>query len=163
MYFGDKCMREYYITPEFNNSKMFPFAAGLCQLLTIALVFLGYYITAASYLLAAFIQFSALWYFCLFLCNKNYRLYITPDTVTVWNLLKKEKQHITSQIKWKIKRIPWYNTYYVILYSSPQTPIAILKPHWKNVAKILTRPHLGPLSATEREYIAFLKQVGLMY
>ena len=108
-------------------------------------------------------QLSAIYYLFLFLCNRNYRLHVTPINVTVWNLFHKPTQYASSQIQWKIKRIPWYNTYYVMLYATGKRPIAILKPLWKNMSKILQFPHYGPMSTVERKYLSFLKGTGLLY
>ena len=156
-------MREYNIVPEFAYSKTFLLAATICQFVAIGFVVLGYYVTAVSYLAAAILQLSFFYFLCLYLCNRNYRLRITPIHVTVWNLFNKSKQHMTCQIRWKIKRIPWYNTYFVVLYSTSRMPVAILKPHWENVWKILKLPHYGAVSIAERKYIEFLKSVGLMH
>ena len=156
-------LREYYIIPEFSYSNTFLFAVAIYQILAIGFVYLGCYVTYAGLLLALIFQFCVFHYLCLFFCNKNYRLHFTPDGVTVWNLLNKPKQYAVCSIQWKIKRIPWYNTYFVLLYSTEKRPIAIVKPHWKNVRKILQLPHHGPLTTVEREYIKFLKSVGLMY
>ena len=156
-------MREYYVYPEFRYSKAFLFAVTVFQLVAIGFVCLGFYVTYVCLLLALFSQFCAFYYLCLIFCNKNYRLHFTPDRVTVWNLLNHPKQYVSCSIRWKIKRIPWYNTYFVLLYSTERKPIAIVKPHWKNVRKILQLPHNGPLTAVEHEYIKFLKSMGLMY
>ena len=156
-------MREYYIIPEFSYSKTFLFAVTIYQIMAIALVWFGCYFTYASLLLALICQFCAFYYLCLFFCNKNYRLHFTTDSVTVWNLLNKPKQYTSCSIRWKIRRMPWYNTYFVLLYSTARRPIAIVKPHWKNVRKILQLPHHGPLTTAEHEYVKFLKSVGLMY
>ena len=156
-------MREYYIRPEFRYSKSFLFAVAFFQLLAIGFFCLGCYVTYIGFLSALICQFLVFYYLCLFFCNKNYRLHVTPDWVTVWDLLSRPKQYDTSSIRWKIKRIPWYNTYFVLLYSTEPRPIAIVKPHWKNAGKLLKLPHHGSLTAVEREYITFLKSVGLMY
>ena len=156
-------MREYYINPEFSYSKLFLLAVIIFQILAIGFACFGWYVTYVGLLIALICQYGALYYLCLFFCNKNYRLHFTPDIVTVWNLLNKQKKYAFCSIRWKIKRIPWYNTYFVLLYSTEQRPIAIVKPHWKNVRKILRLPHHGPLTTAEHEYVKFLKSVGLMY
>ncbi len=156
-------MREYYIIPEFSYSKTFLFAVTICQLMSIGFVCLGCHVTYIGLFPALICQFGTFYYLCLFFSNKNYRLHLTPDIVTVWNILNKPKQYASCSIRWKIKRIPWYNTYFVLLYSTEQRPIAIVKPHWKNVRKILQLPHHGPLTTAEHEYVKFLKSVGLMY
>lgn len=156
-------MKEYSIVPEFSYSKTFPFTASICQLMAMVFVIVGHRITTAGYVAATILQLSAIYLLFLFLCNRNYRLYITPISVTVWNVFGKPKQYPYHQIQWKIKRVPWYNIYYVVVYSKGKIPVALLKPHWKNVSKVLKLPHRGPLTITERKYIEFLKKVGLIY
>ena len=156
-------MREYHINPEFSYSKAFLFEVIIYQLVAIGFVCLGYYVTYICLLPAFICQFATFYYLCLFLCNKNFRLHFTPVNVTVWNLLNQPRQYTSSSIRWRIKRIPWCNTYFVVLYSAKRKPIAILKPHWKNVRNILQLPHRGPVTAVEQKYIQFLKNVGLMY
>ena len=160
---GGRPLQEYSINPELCYSKSFPFAVALFQTLTIGFLCLGHYVTYIVHLLALLCQFCAFYFLYLFFYNKNYRLHITTDRITVWNLRNKPRQYDLCAIRWKIKRIPWYNTYFALLYSSGQTPIAIVKPHWKNVNKLLQLPHHGPLTTVEREYVKFLKSVGLMY
>jgi len=156
-------LREYHINPEFSYSKTFLFAVIIYQLVAIGFVCLACCVTYACLLPALICQFCAFYYLCLFFCNKNFRLHFTPDSVTVWNLLNQPRQYASCSIRWRIKRIPWYDTYFVLIYSTERRPIAIVKPHWKNVRKILQLPHHGPVTTTEHEYIKFLKSVGLMY
>ena len=156
-------MQEYYINPEFHYSKTFPFAVVFCQILAIGFICWGCYVTYIAHLLALFCQFGAFYYLYLLFCNKNFRVHITTDSVTVWNLFNRPKQYAFCSIRWKIKRISWYNAYFVLLYSTGQSPIAIVKPHWKDVKRILQLPHHGPLTTAERDYLKFLKSVGLMY
>ena len=156
-------MREYNIVPEFRYYKTFPFAVIIYQLLSIGFIVLGHYVTSISYFAAVILQFSVFYFLYLYLCNRNYRLHIAPVDVTIWNLFNKQRQYPTCQIRWQIKRIPRYNTYFVVLYSTGRRPIAIVKPHWKNVSLVLKFPHHGPLTVVERKYIEFLKSVGLMY
>lgn len=155
-------MKEYSIVPEFSHSRTYPFAASIYQLTAIGLV-VGHCITSVGYVVAVILQLSAFYFLFLFLCNRNYRLHITPVSVTVWNVFGKPKQYPYHQIRWKIKRVPWYNIYYVVVYSASRMPIALLKAPWKNASKILKFPHRGPLTVIERKYIAFLKSCGIVY
>lgn len=155
-------MREYSVVPPFSSSKIFYVAVVVYQFITIGLIVLGHYFTPISYFAAVISQSCVFYFLCLFLCARNYRLHINLDRVTVWTLFNKPKQYISCQIRWKIKRIPWYNTYFIVLYSNSRTPIAIIKPHWENATKLLRFSHYGRLTIVEHEYIVFLKKVGLL-
>lgn len=156
-------MKEYRIIPEFPYHKAFPFVAIIYQFIAIGFVVLGHCSTPISYVASVIFQLSAFYFLFLFLCNKNYQLYITPVSVTVWNIFNKPRRYPSCQIQWKIKRVPWYNIYFMVLYSTGRMPIAFLKPHWKNVSKVLKFSHRGPLTIVERKYIEFLKKVGRAY
>lgn len=156
-------MKEYSIIPELSYSKAFPFVAGICQFMAIGFAAVGASITPAGYVATAILQLSAFNFLFLFLCNRNYRLHFTPASVTVWNIFGKPKRYPNHQIQWKIKRVPWYNIYYVVLYSAGRMPVAFLKAPWENVSKIFKFPHKGPLTVIERKYIAFLKRSGVLY
>lgn len=155
-------MKEYMIVPEFRYSKTFPFAFIIYQFVTAVFVLLGYHVTGIAYSLAFIFQICVIYYLCLYLINKYCRLHIRPDIVTVWNIFNKPKQYQSVQLCWKIKRIPWYNSYFLCLYSTRQKPVAILKPHWKNALKLLHFPHYGSLTSVELKYIKFLKNIGLL-
>lgn len=156
-------MKEFSIIPELSYGKAFPFAGSICQFMVIVFATVGACITPAGYVAAAILQLSAFYFLFLFLCNRNYRLHFTPVSVTVWNIFGKPKRYPYHQIQWKIKRIPWYNIYYVVLYSVGRMPVAVLKAPWKNVSKLLKFPHKGPLTVIEHKYIAFLKRSGVVY
>lgn len=155
-------MREYDIVPEFRYSKFLFLFALVCQLIAIGSGILGYFVALAGSILAAFYQFGALYCVGLSLCNRYYRLYISSDSITVWNMFNKPKDYPTNTLRWMIARIPWYRSYYILLYSSGRIPIAIVKPHWKNALEIVHFPHSGQLSSAELDYLKFLKKMGLL-
>lgn len=155
-------MGGYSVVPEFRFSKFFPLLAGAYQLIAVGFFAFGYFITSAGLMLSCIFQLCSLYYVGLFLCDKFYRLIISPDQITVQNIFGKQKTYRVDNLRWSIGRIPWYNSYYVLLYSSGRNPIAVVRPHWKNVPRILHFPHSGKLSSQEIEYLKFLKSVGLM-
>ena len=155
-------MNKYSIVPEFSYCKYFPFLAVVCQLITIGLIVFGIFIASPCLILACCFQFCSLYYAGLFICNRYYRLNISSDSITVWYLFNKSKKFCTNEMRWKIRRIPWYNSYFIILHSSRRIPIAIIKPHWKNALRIIHLPHSGKLSSAELKYLKFLKDIGLL-
>ena len=155
-------MGEYSIVAELRFSKFFPLFTGIYQLMVIAFWAFGCLVAPPGFVLAYIFQFCSLYYVGLSLCAKFYKLRISPNLITVRNIFSKEKSYGTDNLRWKIGRIPWYNSYYVLLYSSRRIPIAIVKPHWKNALRILRFPHLGKLSTMEIEYLKFLKSAGLL-
>ena len=155
-------MKEYTIVPEFRYFKAFPIVAIIYQLVAVGFVILGCFITSSGFILALLFQISSIYYLVLCLCNRNYRLNFTSDGIIVWNIFKKSKKHKTDNLRWKIRRIPWYNKYYIFLYSSGRIPIAFMKPLWKNALKTLYFPHFGALSSEELKYLKFLKSAGIL-
>ncbi len=160
---GGLFLREYHIIPEFRYSKAYPYVAFTCLLIAVGLIFFGYFVTSAGFILAICFCFCSIYYASLLFCNKYYRLHITPGITTVWNIFNRSRSYQTDTLRWKIVRIPWYNTYFVLLYSTGKKPVAIIKPHWENMYKLLAYPHHGKLSDTERKYIKFLKHTHLMH
>lgn len=158
---GGDSLGTYTINPEFSHSKAFSFVAFILQFVTIGLVALGYYFTSVSYFLAVIFQCCVVYYLFLFFSSRYYRLHISPNIVTVWSGFNKPKRYSTSSIRWRIKRIPWYNTYFVCLYSIDRLPVAIVKPHWKNAPRLFRFPHCGSLTDMEKKYIDFLASMGL--
>ena len=155
-------MNEYNIIPEFRFGKFFPFLICMYQLLTIILLWFAYSIDSTGFILVFIVQFCALYYLALLLINKFYRLDISSSLVTIYNVFHSPKTYSTDTLRWKIVRIPWYCSYYLLLYSSAKIPIAIIVPLWKNALKLLCFPHMGKVSSAEKEYIMFLKSVGLL-
>ncbi len=155
-------MGEYSIVPEFRYCKFFPLFTIIYQLVAIGFVAFGHFIASVAFILACIFQFCAFYYAGLFIFNKFYRLNISSSSITVWNMFNYSKMYPADKLRWKIGRIPWYNTYFILLYSSGQIPIAIIKPHWENALRIIHFPHAGKLSSVELEYLKFLKSVGLL-
>lgn len=155
-------MGEYSIVPEFSFNKFFPLLAGTYQLIAIGFFAFGYFVASVGFILSYIFQLCSFYYVGLFLCDKFYRLFIFPDQITVQNAFGKQNTYRVDNLRWRIVRIPWYNSYYVLLYSSGRNLIAVVKPHWKNVPRILHFPHSGKLSSKEIEYLKFLKSVGLL-
>ena len=156
------CMRDYNIIPEFRYSKFFPFSAIICQLGAIGFMVVGHLVTSVAFLLACIFQFCALYYAGLSIFNRYYRLNISSDSVTVWSIVNKPKQYRSDELRWRIGRIPWYNSYFILLYSTGRIPVAIVQPHWKNALRLIHFPHYGKLSSVELDYLEFLKSVGLI-
>ena len=155
-------MGEYSIVSEFRYFKIFPFLAAFYQFVAIGLAIFGYYITSIGIFLAFIFEGCSFYYIFLSFCKKYYRVNISSGVTTVWSVFNKPTQYCTIQLRWRIKRIPWYNAYFIFLYSSTRIPIAIFKPHWKNALRVLSFPHLGVLTDMELKYIKFLKKVGLI-
>lgn len=155
-------MREYTIAPEFRYSKFFPFLAILHQIAAIGFLVFGYFITPVGFILTILFLLCSLYYIGLSLCTKFYQVHVSLDLLTVRNIINKRRIYHTDKLWWKILKLPWYNTYYILLYSSKQVPIAIVRPHWPNSLRILKFPHLGKFSADELVYLKFLKRVGLL-
>ena len=155
-------MKEYTIIPEFRYSKSFPYAAIFCQIIAIGFVIFGCALTLAGFILAFLFQFCAVYYMGLFLCNRYYRITISPRVITLWSIFNRSKKCQAETLRWKICRIPWFNDYYILLYSSGRMPMALINPHWKNALKLLQFPHFGPLKGTELKYLHFLKSAGLL-
>ena len=155
-------MKEYTVTPEFRYGKAFLSLSVLCQLVAVGCFVLGCVLSSVGFLLGALFQLCALYDFLLYLCNRNYRLYMTSETVRVQTLFGRSKVYSTETLQWKIRTIPWYNEQYLLLYSSRDIPIAILKPLWKNTLQMLRFPHCGKLNSREQNYLKFLKTNGLL-
>lgn len=155
-------MGEYNIFPEYRYYKTFPFLAITYQLIAIMFAVFGNFITSVGFILTFIFQVCSFYYAGLSICSRCYRLNITSNLITVWNIFNKPKKYPADKLRWKIRRIPWYNSYFIFLYSSGRIPIAIVKPHWKNALRILLFPHSGILSTVEREYLKFLKNIGLL-
>ena len=155
-------MEEYNIIPEFCYYKAFPFFAIICQLVAVGLMLFGIFVTSVGFILAFCFQFCALYYTGLFICNKYYRVNISSAFITIWSVFNKVKKYPIIKLRWKIVRIPWYNSHYLLLYSSGRMPIAVIRPHWKNALRILSFPHSGTLGCAELEYLNFLKKSGLL-
>ena len=153
-------MKKYYIVPEFRYYKIFPFISVLLLILAVSFVVLGHLVTSAGFILAFFCGFCALYYVSLSIYKKNYRLEIDSNVMIVWNAFRKPQKYQTDNLRWKIQRIPWYRTYYMLIYSSGRIPVAIIKPHWENALRITHFPHIGKLSFTEKEYLSLLKSAG---
>lgn len=155
-------MREYVIIPEARYNKLYPILAVVYLLVAVALGFMGHFVTAVGYILAYIFLFCSLYYGVLFFYYKYYQVHVSSSSLIVSNIRGKRISYNTDEIRWKIIRIPWYNSFYIFLYSTKKTPVAIVRPHWKNVAKILRLPHYGKLTPAELQYIKFLKNVGVM-
>lgn len=153
-------MREYSVIPEVSQRKLLPFLLIVCQLVAIGLGILGYFITSAGFALAACYQICVFYWVGLYLCDRYYRLNVSFDSITVQNIFNKTAKYDTDTLRWKILRIPWYRSYYILLYSSRRSPVAIVRPHWKNALEIVRFPHLGKLSSAEIDYLNFLKRCG---
>lgn len=155
-------MGEYDIIPESRYSKFYPLLVIAYFLVAVAFSYFGCVVTAVGFILAFFFLFCSLYYGGLFLYYRYYRVHISSNSLTVCNIINRRKTYQTDTLQWKIVRIPWYNSYFILLYSSTRFPVAVVRPHWKNVRKILKCPHLGKLNPTELEYIIFMKKVGLL-
>ena len=155
-------MGEYIVVPKYHNSKIFPISAIVCQFATTVFICFGLCVTTVGFILAFFFQFCSFYYGGLYFYNKFYRLNMSSRHVTIWNIFNKSKSYQISELRWRIRRIPWYNSYFVLLYASNRIPVAVVKPHWENALRLLKFPHLGKLSSVEIEYLKFLKRVGLL-
>lgn len=155
-------MKEYIIVPEARYSKLYPLLAVAYLIAAIAFGLFGHFVTAVGHILAYIILFCSLYYGGLFLYYKNYQVNVSSNSLTVCNIFNKQKKYNVNTLQWKLLRIPWYNSYFLLLYSTAQIPIALIKPHWKNASKILSLPHFGKLSSVEIKYIKFMKKVGLL-
>lgn len=155
-------MKKYSITPEFQHSSMFLFFSVMYLFVTMGFAFWGYFVASVGYILSSIFLFCSLYYGLLYLCSKYYQINVSPGLITVWNVMNKPRNYRTDKLWWKIGKIPWYNSYFVLIYSSKRIPVAVVRPHWKNALKLLRLSHLGKLSSTELEYLKFLKNVGLL-
>lgn len=155
-------MREYDIIPEFPHPKTFPLLAIVCQLCVVGSSVFGCLVSSAGFVLAILFQFCTVYYAGLSFCNKYYRVHITANCISVHSIFNKLRTYHANELCWKILRIPWYNSYYILLYSSRRVPIAILRPLWKNALSVLRFPHRGKLRCVELDYLKFLEKVGLL-
>lgn len=155
-------MGEYDIVPEFRHFKAFPFIAITYQLVAIGFAVFGCFVASVGFILALFFQFCSVYYTGLFLCNRYYRLNVTSSFITVRNLFNKPRRYHADKLRWKMRRIPWYNSYFILLYSSGRIPIAIIKPHWKNALRMIHFPHSGIFTSVELRYLNFLESAGLL-
>lgn len=154
-------MKEYAIVPETRYSKLYPILAVSYLIAAVALGLFGHFVTAVGYILAFITLFCSLYYGGLFLYFKNYHVKVSSNSLTVCNIFNKHKKYIVDTLQWKLVRIPWYNSYFLLLYSTAQIPITLINPHWKNASKLMRLPHYGKLSSVESKYIGFMKKVGL--
>ena len=153
-------MKEYSIIPEISHRKFLPFLLVVSQLVAIGLGIFGYFLTSVGFILAACYQICAFYWAALSLCDRYYRLNVSFDSISVQSIFNKTSKYDIDTLRWKILRIPWYRNYYILLYSSRRSLVAIVKPHWKNALEIMRLPHLGKLSPAEIDYLNFLKRNG---
>ena len=152
-------MKEYTIIPEFRYSKSFPYAAIFCQIVAIGFVIFGCALTLAGFIFPFLFQFCAVYYMGLFLCNRYYRITITPGVMTVWSIFNRSKKCQAETLRWKVCRIPWFNDYYILLYSSGRMPIALIKPHWmEKRAETLAVPSFRSIEGPRAEISSFFEK-----
>ena len=150
---------EYNIVPDPCDYKNFPILAIVGQFAALGFVLLSYF-ESLILILACIYEVISLLYVGLFICQKHYRLNITANHLTVYCIFNKTKKYPVREVWWRIQRIPWYNSFYILLYSSGKVPVAIIKPHWTNAIKIMHFSHLGEMTSVEREYLKFMKSVN---
>lgn len=155
-------MKEYVIRPEAHYSKLYPVFMTTFLFAAVAFSFMGHFVTAVGYILTGIFLFCALYYGVLFFYYKYYQVRVCPNALTVCNIKNTHKTYNIDTIRWRIIRIPWYNTYFINIYSTTQKPVAIVRPHWKNATRILKLAHFGKLTPVEKQYIEFMKNVGLL-
>lgn len=155
-------MKDYDIVPEFCYSKFFPFLMTVYQFVAMSFILFALHIDPLWSLLAGIFQLCSIYYGGLLLYSKFYKISISANTITIQNIIKKSKSSSVDNLRWKIIRFPWYNSYFILLFQSKRLPIAVVKPHWKNALRILKLSHLGKLSTVELDYLKFLKNVGLL-
>lgn len=155
-------MREYVIIPEARYNKLYLILAVAYFLIAVALGFMGHFVTAVGYILACIFLFCSLYYGVLFFYYKYYQVHVSFSSLIVTNIRGKQIHYSADTIRWKIIRIPWYNSFYLFLYTTQQTPVAVVRPHWRNAPRILRFPHHGKLTPVELQYIKFMKNVGLL-
>ena len=155
-------MDPYSIVPEFQYYKSFPILGVVCQLVAIIFVFFGYTVSSIGFILAFLYETCSIYYVGLTFINKFYRLDVSSNLITVRGVFNKDKKYNSNSVRWVIRRLPWYNSYFIFLYDSGKIPIAVIKPHWTNALKLTKYQHLGPLSPTEISYLRFLKKVSML-
>ena len=155
-------MEEFKIVPEFRHYKAFPMLAITHQLISAGFLLFGHFVTSLGFILAFVFELCVVYYLGLYVCNRCYRLNITSSSVTIWSIFSNPQIYRTETLRWRIRRIPWYNLYYIFLYSSGSIPISIVQPHWKNALRIIHFPHFGKITSYEYEYLKFLRSIGLL-
>lgn len=155
-------MEAYSIVPEFQHFKFYPYLVILFQLIALGFMIFGHFVTSLGYILALMYGFCSFYYITLLFVGKFYRLSVNTNSMIVWSVFNKPKSYNVDKVRWKIQKIPWYNSYFILLYYMDGMPIAIIKPLWTNGLRVVKFRHLGVYSSTEIEYLKFLRKFGLL-